>query len=252
MWREQTGSSITSFSATCWWSRWEVTDQLLVQYGDVPLFLHWEDVDSRVTRANLLDIVTQPQKTAMLELELAAIVGWGRPFVTATYTLEGDDPLAFECYEVVSTVSVAIQAAYTPNLLAVARKLAGGVAQVQQQYLDYAQSCVQPRIDYLNMQLSSNFLSAFKAARLFSAQINAVMQPDSGVIDSLSAFLFFDSPVILANSLILHKLLMWIRILDVLIGGSCIALYSHTGQLLPARYYLFSRHPQLLNEPSPF
>lgn len=122
-------------------------------------------------------------------------------------------------------MSVAIQAAHTPNLQAVARKLAGGVAQVQQQYLDYAQSCVQPGIDYLNTQLSSNFLSAFKAARLFSAQNNAVMQPDSGVIDSLSAFPFFDSPVIF------H---MWVRILDVLIGGSCIALYSHTGQLLPA------------------
>lgn len=67
-----------------------------MQYGDVPLFLQRENVDSRVTRAKLVDIVTQPQKTAMLEFELAAIDGWGRPFVTATYTLEGDHPLAFE------------------------------------------------------------------------------------------------------------------------------------------------------------
>lgn len=31
-WRDQTGRAMTSFSKTCWWSRWEVMKQILLQY----------------------------------------------------------------------------------------------------------------------------------------------------------------------------------------------------------------------------
>ena len=39
MWREQTGRSVTSYSQTRWWSRWEIMKQLLELYGDVDVFL---------------------------------------------------------------------------------------------------------------------------------------------------------------------------------------------------------------------
>ena len=39
LWKEQTGISVTSYSATRWWSRWEVFHQLLLQFGNIELFL---------------------------------------------------------------------------------------------------------------------------------------------------------------------------------------------------------------------
>ena len=89
---------------------------VLVQFGDVQQFLQKEDLGSPTTRAKLLALITDPNKKALLEIELAAVVEWGAPFVKATYTLEGDDALAVECYEVVDTVRGGIHAAYTPNI----------------------------------------------------------------------------------------------------------------------------------------
>lgn len=120
MWREQTGRSMASFSPTRWWSRWEVMDQLLTQFGDVVPFLQNEEIGSPATRAKLLAIVANAQKKAFMELELAATVDWGQLFVKATYLLEGDGPLAVECFEIIKTVQAAIQAAHTPNVVAVA------------------------------------------------------------------------------------------------------------------------------------
>lgn len=90
MWRERTGRSMASYSATRWWSRWEVLEQLLVQFGDVLPFLQNEDIGSPVTKSKLLAFFTDAQKRAFLEIELAAVVDWGQPFVKATYSLEGD------------------------------------------------------------------------------------------------------------------------------------------------------------------
>ena len=39
LWKEQTGKATISYSATWWWSRWEVLYQLLLQFSDVELFL---------------------------------------------------------------------------------------------------------------------------------------------------------------------------------------------------------------------
>ena len=39
LWKEQTGKVMISYSATRWWSRWEVLHQLLLQFSDVVLFL---------------------------------------------------------------------------------------------------------------------------------------------------------------------------------------------------------------------
>ena len=54
---------------------------------------------SPVTKTKLLSFFSDSLKKDNLQIELAAIVDYGKPFVKATYKLEGDGSLAFECYE---------------------------------------------------------------------------------------------------------------------------------------------------------
>ena len=44
----------------------------------------------------------------LLTIELTAVVDFGEEFVEATYRLEGDGPLAVECYEIITTLKAAI------------------------------------------------------------------------------------------------------------------------------------------------
>ena len=104
--------------------------------------------------------------------------------------------LVLQCYKVIDTVGAPIKAANTPNLLAVAEKLFGGVDHNKKLMIDRAQHCVQAAIDYFNGQLSSTLqhpLEAFKAARYFSPQKVHEIQPTASSIDCLKAFPFFDS-----------------------------------------------------------
>ena len=128
--------------------------QLLLLFGDVELFLQRNDDVSAASRQKLLAIFQDPQKAALLKIELASIVDWGKAFVKATYNLEGDGPLAFTCYEIVQTVT-SIQVTNTPNVNAVAKSLAP-VPAVQQQLVTYAKSCVQPGLDYFQHQLQTS------------------------------------------------------------------------------------------------
>ena len=52
IWKEQTDRSMASYSATRWWSRWEVMEQLLVQFGDVEKFLKNKNLGSPHIRSN--------------------------------------------------------------------------------------------------------------------------------------------------------------------------------------------------------
>ena len=123
LWLEQTGRSMATFSPTRWWSRWEVMEQVSVQFGDMLPFLRRDDIGSAATISKLMTFFTDPQKKALLEVELAAIIDWGKTFVTATYSLEGDGPLVVDAYEKIETVRAAIRAGHTPNVNAVARRL---------------------------------------------------------------------------------------------------------------------------------
>jgi len=44
----------------------------------------------------------------LVELEIAIIIDWGRPFVTATYLLDGDGPLVLHCYEKIEIIKATI------------------------------------------------------------------------------------------------------------------------------------------------
>ena len=115
-WKERTGRGMSSYSASRWWSRWEIYNQVLQQFGDVELFLRDNDDIGHSTRKKLLDIASQPQKIKLLKLELATVVDIGSYFVKATYNLEGDGVLAVKCYEEILKIRNAIHTKHYPNL----------------------------------------------------------------------------------------------------------------------------------------
>ena len=120
-WKERTGRSMATYSQTRWWSRWEIMQQVLEQFGGVEPFLQ-ENADlSAATRAKLLQILHDPQQLLSLKVELAAIVDMGVHFVRATYSLEGDGLLVLKCYEEISKIRAAITSECYPNLQAIVR-----------------------------------------------------------------------------------------------------------------------------------
>ena len=125
-WKSKTGRAMASYSETRWWSRWEVFHQVVQQFGDVHSFLQEQTELAPATRSKLLKIMADPQKNTRLQIELAAVIDAGEPFVKATYNLEGDGPLALNCYEVLSTLAAGIRVQHYPNLEAVALKISGG------------------------------------------------------------------------------------------------------------------------------
>ena len=198
IWKEQTDRSMASYSATRWWSKWEVLEQLLVQFGDVEEFLKNENLGSPHIWSKVLATFTDIQKRAYLEIELAAVIDWGKPFVTATYSLEGDGPLIMNSYDIVETMKSAIHASNTPNVHGVIRRLSSKMPTFQksQNLFDYARNCVQPGIDYFQKQLTTNLknsIAVFKAARLFSPHKLQVMQPEADVVNTLQCFPFLNS-----------------------------------------------------------
>ena len=196
-WKELTGKSMASYSDTRWWSRWEVCNQVLLQFGDVHSFLLSHPDFSPVTTSKLLDILDNTQKATYLQLELAAIIDCGEKFVKATYNLEGDGPLVFQCYQILSELHASIQCDHYPNLTAVAKNL--GPVPCFQQFLHYGKSCVKPGLDYFTSKFQNDLsesVAAFKAAQLFIPSKVDEMQPTSTEVDSLNSFPFVDDEII--------------------------------------------------------
>ena len=101
---------------------------------------------------------TDTQKRAVLEIELAAVIDWEKPFVTATYSLEGYGPLIVSGYDIVETIKSTICVSDTSNVHGVIRRLSSSVLTFQrsQNLLEYARKCVQPGKKYFHKQLATN------------------------------------------------------------------------------------------------
>lgn len=202
-WKELTGKTMASYSDTRWWSRWEVCHQVLWQFGDILPFLQSHPEFSPATTARLLELLSDAHRMAHLQLELAAVVDCGEKFVKATYTLEGDGPLVFKCYEILNTLKASIHSADFPNVSAVARKLvAGGSTARIQQYIHYGRTCVKPGLDYFVTKFENELVGsvgAFKAAQLFVPSKVTEMQPTSNSVDDLKAFPFLNDLTLLQD-----------------------------------------------------
>ena len=199
LWKSRVGRSMSTYSSTRWWSKWEVVKMVMLYFGDIQPFLIQNDDIGPATRPKLLSFFADQQKLALLQLEIAATVDWGEPFVKACYFLEGDGPLALECYEAITKVSAAVHIAHTPNIQAIAQRLSGAPhSDPRHQQLEaYAKSCAQPGLNYFERQVGSSLkasLAAFKSARMFSPQKIYLMQPDAPTLEqSLVAIPFLNS-----------------------------------------------------------
>ena len=103
-------------------------------------FLNNENLGSPHIRSKLLAIFTDSQKRVYLEVELAAVIDWGNPFVSATYSLESDGPRIVSCCDIVETINFIIHTLDTrrtwcyPKLIIKVRKLIN--------LFDYRRKCV--------------------------------------------------------------------------------------------------------------
>ena len=89
LWKERTGQPYRGYSATRWWSKFEVMNQLMDLFSDVQPFLEEHTSISPATRGKLLAILQNPQEKAHLMVELAVTIYAGMPFVKANITWRG-------------------------------------------------------------------------------------------------------------------------------------------------------------------
>ena len=78
LWKQQTGTSMASYSATRWWSKWKIFKQLMLQFGDIEPFLNKNADLGASSRPRLLAILSDQEKLKHLKLELAAVIDWGK------------------------------------------------------------------------------------------------------------------------------------------------------------------------------
>lgn len=132
-------------------------------------------------------------------MELAITIDAMELFVTTTYNMEGDGPLAIHAYEQVKALYNPVSLRHFPNVAAVARQLADGNAAHERQLVAYAENCVTEGYNYFRSKFDDDLKSAmeaFGAARYLSpAKVNAI-KPIASDIDSFKAFPFRDSGAI--------------------------------------------------------
>ena len=192
---------MATLSKTRWWSRWEVLHKVLEQFGDVELFLRNNIDISPATRSKLIEILSDQQKCSLLKVELAVVSDLGEHFVKSIYTLEGDGPLVFDCFEAIVKLRAVIHSNHYPNTLAVIRSFRQPPA-IEQQWYTYAVQCIEPSIQYFQVKFGNDSekpLAVFKAARLFSPVRLHEIQPTALDLDQLKVLLFLDDSTVLSN-----------------------------------------------------
>ena len=120
LWRTQTGPPAPSYSATRWWSQFEVIHQVFTAFGDVEKFLKNDDLPL-ATSTRLLQVLDDPAKTRKLKIEIATTVDAMEPFVKATYKMEGDGALSLVAYQQLSMLYASVSNQHHPNVVAVGR-----------------------------------------------------------------------------------------------------------------------------------
>lgn len=89
LWKDLTGQRPRSYSETRWWSKWEVYQQTLMQFGDIERLL--PEVEATNVGPQLLlqlqAIFSHPERLLNLKFELAITIDVGLHFVKPTYFL---------------------------------------------------------------------------------------------------------------------------------------------------------------------
>lgn len=196
-WKALTDVGVRSYSKTRWWSRFEVMDQLHNLFGYVVAFLCTDVESPGALCIRLRATVENLEARAQLQIQLAVVVEFSRPFVQATYKLEGDGPLSLSAYEAISGLRHFVNAnpIHLPSTEAVARQLAGGNAQHLQMWITIARACLPRAVEYFNARFGpggvlSDVVSAFREARLCDPSKVNEIQPAVEDVHGLTAFPF--------------------------------------------------------------
>lgn len=85
-WKEHTGISNKSYSPTRWWSRWEVANQIMLQFVEIHPFLQakLQEAANKATLRQLDEMLANAQTKLLLQIELAAVVDTGKPMFEST------------------------------------------------------------------------------------------------------------------------------------------------------------------------
>ena len=86
-----------------------------------------------VSKGKLLSILNDHGKCRKLKVELAITVDALKPFVCATYNLEGDGALAVCAYQEISKLYSSIECEHYPNVMALAKHESNGNSSHEQQ-----------------------------------------------------------------------------------------------------------------------
>ena len=197
-WRTQTGLSTPTYSATRWWSKFEVIHQLHKTFGDVPVFLRSGDLPPATT-GKLLKILDDESACRKLKMEISVTVDAMEPFVKATYSLEGDGPLALVAYQQISLLYSHVSLEHYPNVDAVTKLLASGNSTHEKQLIAYAKACSIPAYAYFKEKFDNDLrpiVLAFKAARYLSPSKVNELKPTADDVNSFAAFPFLNSEAI--------------------------------------------------------
>ena len=81
-------------------------------------------------------------------MQLAAFIDAGKPFVSASYKVEGDGGLVLDIYQQLQEVVTATADAIFPNVSAVAKLIAPDDHQLQRALVVEATQCVMPALTY--------------------------------------------------------------------------------------------------------
>ncbi len=197
-WRTQTSLRTPTYSATRWWSKFEVIYQLHKTFGDVSSFLHRDDLPPATT-AKLLRIVEDECMCRKLKMEIAITVDAMEAFVKATYKLEGDGPIALVAYQQISLLYSHVSLEHFPNVNAVARSLANGNSTHERQLIDYAKAACVPAYANFKEKFDNDLrpiVLAFKSARYLSPSKVNELKPTANDMDSFAAFPFLNTEAI--------------------------------------------------------
>jgi len=192
-WLKQTGRALKTYSPTRWWSRWECEKQLFELWGDVPSFLASSGDTAPKSREKLSKLLAT--KLEQLVVELAITIDVGEVLVKTTYTLEGDGPMAFKCYEMISAIKAALQVQHWSNTEAIIRSFPVGA---QPGWRAYAYDCIKPANEYFKFKFETELqpvVSAYKSARLFNPATVNDLKPSASDIAGLKSFQFLENSI---------------------------------------------------------
>ena len=174
-WKALTRESIRSYSATRWWSWWEVLAQLHHFFADVMPFL--TDLQSCPTIvAKLRLVLGHIDQCVQLRLQLAIAIDVRKPIVKINYLLKGDGECAVDAYAHLQELCTAVVVENHQETRATAANRTGGNAEAARALVTQAKACIAPAVQFFHTKFNTQgtptfeMLQPFKAVRILCPQ----------------------------------------------------------------------------------